>query len=49
MQTPDGIWEAAGPDERRLAGVALNPAAPGGTERGRLPARPASPGGRRFS
>ncbi|WUW23465.1 hypothetical protein OG521_22865 [Streptomyces sp. NBC_01463] len=26
--TPDEIWDTAGPAERRLAGVALNPAAP---------------------
>lgn len=28
MITPEGIWEAAGLPERRLAGLALNPAAP---------------------
>ncbi|MFF7209147.1 hypothetical protein ACFZAU_01260 [Streptomyces sp. NPDC008238] len=28
MITPDGIWEAAGLPARRLAGLALNPAAP---------------------
>ncbi|MEU5643539.1 hypothetical protein [Streptomyces milbemycinicus] len=27
MQSPGGIWDAAGPAERRLAGVALNPSA----------------------